>query len=329
MTRRIALPVPQLQIDFAFALKRIRGVALQEALLDTVRSLDLAVLNRELDGLAKGADLSALASFGLRGELLFATPLVLTSSPSLLGYYRLLLGYSQKEFYEKDLGLGRFRVLEEKGRLGTVTTRELRELCSALAGAASILLHGLSPMKVSIELLDDLTLLTLGPQLRGGANNQRGAAGIVQVFEIIRGIVSHAVIELRERSIRVRNAAGRLVLIEFAADPDIIIREELAEHEYRNVVAIEVKAGTDISNVHNRIGEAEKSHQKARQSGFTECWTVTNVSRLNLTTARRESPSTDRFYSLSKLIDSSSTEFADFVRRILALTSIAARAVKS
>jgi hypothetical protein len=325
MTKRITLPVPQLQIDFAFALKRIRGVALQEALLDTVRNLELKELNRELDSLVGAAELSVLASFGLRGELLFATPLVLTSKPSLLGYYRMLLGYSQKEFYEKDLGLGRFKVMEEKGRVGTVAPKDLRELCSALCVAGSSLLHGLDPIRVSSELLDDLTLLTLGPQLRGGANNQRGAAGIIQVFEIIREAVSHARPEVRERSICVRNAAGRLVLIEFAADPDIIVREQLSERDFRKVVAIEVKAGTDVSNVHNRIGEAEKSHQKARQSGFTECWTVTNVSKLNLTTAKKESPSTDRFYGLSKLKDASSAEFADFVLRILALTGIAAK----
>jgi hypothetical protein len=30
------------------------------------------------------------------------------------------------------------------------------------------------------------------------------------------------------------------------------------------------KLDTDFSNIHNRIGEAEKSHQKARQTGYTE-----------------------------------------------------------
>ena len=74
------------------------------------------------------------------------------------------------------------------------------------------------------------------------------------------------------------------------------------EHQhYRNVVAIEVKSGTDVSNIHNRIGEAEKSHQKARQRSFTECWTVVNVGRLDMAKARSESPSTDRFYSLAAL----------------------------
>ena len=45
--------------------------------------------------------------------------------------------------------------------------------------------------------------------------------------------------------------------MEFAADPDICIREELPSGKFRNLVAIEIKGGKDYSNVHNRIGEAE------------------------------------------------------------------------
>jgi hypothetical protein len=32
-------------------------------------------------------------------------------------------------------------------------------------------------------------------------------------------------------------------------------------------VAVEIKGGKDYSNIHNRIGEAEKSHQKAKKEG--------------------------------------------------------------
>jgi thiamine biosynthesis protein ThiC len=57
------------------------------------------------------------------------------------------------------------------------------------------------------------------------------------------------------------------VLITFASDPDIIIREEMRADQFRHLVAIEVKAGSDFSTIHNRIGEAEKSHRKAKISG--------------------------------------------------------------
>ncbi len=147
---------------------------------------------------------------------------------------------------------------------------------------------------------------------------------LVQVFEIIREIVAHAAAEVRESTIEVNSATGRPFLIEFAPDPDIIIREEMEHQHYRNVVAIEVKSGTDVSNIHNRIGEAEKSHQKARQRGFTECWTVVNVGRLDMAKARSESPSTDRFYSLAALSLRAGDEYDDFRRRVLSLTAIPA-----
>ena len=153
---------------------------------------------------------------------------------------------------------------------------------------------------------------------------ERRATSIVQVFEIIREIVAHAAAEVRESAIEVNSATGRPFLIEFAPDPDIIIREEMEHQHYRNVVAIEVKSGTDVSNIHNRIGEAEKSHQKARQRGFTECWTVVNVGRLDMVKARSESPSTDRFYSLAALSLRAGDEYDDFRRRVLSLTAIPA-----
>ena len=93
---------------------------------------------------------------------------------------------------------------------------------------------------------------------------------------------------------------------------------------YRNVVAIEVKSGTDVSNIHNRIGEAEKSHQKARGLGYTECWTVVNVSRLDMDKARKESPSTNRFYSITDLSLREGEQYEDFRRRVLSLTAISA-----
>ncbi len=324
MTNTIKFPSPNLQIDFAFALKRFRAVYLQSALLETVRNLNIAELDKQLAEFVPAHDLATLAQYGLRAELLFPVPALLEANPYLLGYYRLLMGYSQKEFYGRDkgFGVGYFKLMEDKGRASARALADLPALCAAFCESASALLEGVGPLRVSRELLDDLTLLTVGPQLRGGANNQRGTAGIVLVFEIIQEIVAHATAEVRDSAIEVNSATGRSVLIEFAADPDIIIREEMEPQHYRNVVAIEVKSGTDVSNIHNRIGEAEKSHQKARQSGFTECWTVVNVSRLDMVKARSESPTTNRFYSLTALALRTGDEYDDFKRRVLSLTAI-------
>ena len=91
----------------------------------------------------------------------------------------------------------------------------------------------------------------------------------------------------------------------------------------RQLIAIEVKGGRDFSNIHNRVGEAEKSHHKARAAGLTECWTIVNVDRTDLEKAKRESPSTNRFFRLSDLLDQSSDSYRDFHDRVQALTGIA------
>jgi hypothetical protein len=101
-----------------------------------------------------------------------------------------------------------------------------------------------------------------------------------------------------------------------------IIREEMAANTFRNIIAIEVKGGMDFSNIHNRIGEAEKSHQKARASGYHECWTVVNVDRIDLDMAHRESPSTNRFYRLSQIDGKAGDEYIDFRNRVVSLTAI-------
>lgn len=326
----INFPPPNMQITFARKLKELRGLCLQEALLGTVCGLDIIELDRQLAEYVPSVDMAKLASRGLRAELLFAVPIVLKANPRLLGYYRLLMGYSQKEFYSKGRGfcVGRFRNMEEKGILSESLEASLSELCRAFSSSASVLLSGIAPFGVSREMLDDLTLLTVGPQLRGGANNQRGHDGIEQVFNIMRKIVAHAIAGMNDTVIEVKSATGRPFLIEFASDPDIIIREEMAPGNYRNVVAIEVKSGTDASNIHNRIGEAEKSHLKARQRGFTECWTVINVERLDMAKAHGESLSTNRFYSLSALMRENGEEYDDFRRRVLSLTAVSASPVE-
>jgi hypothetical protein len=101
-----------------------------------------------------------------------------------------------------------------------------------------------------------------------------------------------------------------------------VIREEMSGGGHRDLIAIEVKGGTDFSNIHNRIGEAEKSHQKARARGFVECWTVVNVSRFDPVLARQESPSTDRFYTMTALSSAEGPMYSDFRGRIIGAAGI-------
>ncbi|HEX9023776.1 MAG TPA: XcyI family restriction endonuclease [Geobacteraceae bacterium] len=318
----IKIPSPQLQIDFSFALAQIRSLYLQDALLESVEKMDIARIDKELNKLVPKRSLKALARHGLRGELVFPVPSIFAQNPRLLGYYRLLLGFSQKTFYATETGLSGFKAMEDKGVLSKTSEGLLSELCVALIQAAAQLVEGIGVERLSRNFLDDLTLLTVGPQFRGGANNKIGTAGIVRVFEIIHSLVRTSAINSNPNQIEIRNAAGRTVLIEFASDPDIIIREEMDKGIYRNIIAIEIKGGTDFSNIHNRIGEAEKSHQKARNAGYHECWTVVNVDRIDLAMARKESPSTNRFYCISKLMAPQNEEYRDFRNRIISLTGI-------
>lgn len=216
MTTKIQFPPPERQINYAHSLERFRAVYLQSALLATVKTMDIAELDRQLARFVLPADLSAMAQYGLRGELLFAVPALLEKNPYLLGYYRLLMGYSQKAFY--TYGVSCFKSMEVRGKISKAVISDVPELCSAFCEAASILLSGIGSMRLNRELLDDLTLLLVGPQLRGGVSNQIGMDGIVLVFEIIQEIVAHAVVEVHERSIVVASATGRTVFIEFAPD---------------------------------------------------------------------------------------------------------------
>lgn len=320
----ISLSDPELQIDFAATLIQLRDTLLQDALFATVKNLILLDIDKELSKFARNEDLSLLASKGLRGEIVFSIPLILKSNPRLLGYYRLLLGYSQKYFYTSDTGLGKFKSMEDKGILPTSCDNSLPDLCKALNSAASYLINSIPHLSLTIGFLDNLTLLTLGPQLRGGANVKKGAHGIILVFNAVKRIVEKQITQTTPRIIEILNAAGRTVFIEFAPDPDIIIRELLSKSpdDYRNIIAIEVKGGTDFSNIHNRVGEAEKSHQKAKAEGFVECWTVVNVDRIDLATSKTESPSTNRFYRLSQVISGSGKEYEDFETRVISLTGI-------
>ena len=318
--KSLNLPDPSLQVEFSVSLAAARKAYLIEALSETVGKLDIPALDKEVAELVPRDFTSKLASAGLRAELLFPLPLVLRENPRLLAYYRLLLGFSQKAFYERGTGAGAFKSMEDVGALSKGA--DLRLLCKALILRICALVDGIGIHRITRELIDDLTLLTLGPQLRGGANVKKGTASILAAFELIQTIVKESVTKASEKRLEVRNAAGRSVLIELSPDPDIVIREVIAKKTFRNIIAIEVKGGTDSSNIHNRIGEAEKSHQKARKSGYVECWTIVNVASLAIAKAAQESPSTNRFYQLGDIVVDATDQSKDFRARIVSLTGI-------
>lgn len=314
------IPEPDIQIEFYYRLEKMRETYLLDALLSAVSGLEIPRIDEELRELVSNSSLQRVAGWGLRGEIVFPVPYALQSQPTLLGYYRLLLGFSQKQFYGQRYGFAPFKAMEETGRLTANHLDAIRELCRALCGSSELLVVGIQ--ELSRESVHELTLLTVGPQLRGGVLNTLGSRAARQVFELIDSLVTNAVVSSSRKSIKLQNAAGRVVRVEFASDPDITIKEELPSGRSRNLVAIEIKGGKDYSNIHNRIGEAEKSHQKARKEGFVECWTIVGISDLNMELAGKESPTTDRFYHLERLANDSSEEFDDFRENLLSRVGI-------
>lgn len=183
----MSLPVlqPDLQVGFYYKLKSIKDLYFHEALSKTIRKLKVADIDSELQKFVSDDALQKLASFSLRGEVLFATPMLLTENPFLIGYYRLLLGFSQKEFYKGPFG--KFRKMEEKGTLLGSAQKGLAALCQSLVASSELLLKQID--EISILSLSELQLLTVGPQLRGSMNNKYGVIATQKTFSLIKEFV--------------------------------------------------------------------------------------------------------------------------------------------
>lgn len=320
----IVLPPPVAALGLSKALREARGTYLSDALLAVVSALPLTQVDKELAEFVPAHRLQELAGRGLRGEILYPVPCVLAAKPSLLAYYRLLLGYSGKKAYQQVPGLSSFQDMERKGTINETQRTRLPVLCRAMIARCGDLVDGLGIDRVGRELLDDLQLMVLGSTIQGRRNVKIGEAGAAEVRSIIEAIIRPFVTTDDGQAMKLINAAGREVTIRTGTDPDVTIREQIGANSYRSTVSIEIKAGEDASNVYNRLGEAEKSHLKARQNGFTEFWTIVNVPALDMTKARIQTPSTNRFYALFRLRDKESPEYLDFRDRIVAHTGVRA-----
>ncbi len=295
-----------LQVEFWARLQQLRHKYLTEALSQAVGELAIEQIDRELGKIVGNSRLAPLSASGLRGERFYPVPALLKAKPHLLGYYRLLYGVSQKEFYRG--AFSRFKSMEQDNQLKKDNENWLVSLCRAMAATGAALLDGIQP--VSMETIRELQLLTLGPQLRGSQNVTIGKGATKQVFDLVRALVLNHIESSTDRVISVKNAAGRIVQIAFASDPDITIIETLPSGAMPNT-SIEIKGGADVSNVHNRVGEAEKSHLNARSSGFTRFWTILKAN-IDPELAKQQSPTTTAFFNLDEIRDMQSTGHTRF-----------------
>jgi hypothetical protein len=168
---------------------------------------------------------------------------------------------------------------------------------------------------IGIGIVSELQLLTLGAQFRGSGNVRLGRDAIDQFVNLLSVLLEPYHPTIKGRKITLKNDSKLPVEVRFASDPDVSITQQLKSQQ-RKLVAIELKGGTDVSNVWNRLGEAEKSHQSARHAGFNELWTVLRVDVVSdpiaLKKAREKSPSTTHFFYLDKIMDGTTDEGRTF-----------------
>lgn len=291
-----------------------RNEWLRDALVDAIEECDTDLLRAQLLQFVPASSHKALSAAGIPDEFVFPTPAILQAKPTLLAYYRLLLGQPQKSFYASGTGMGAFKSMERSNIATPRQVDRLSELCAAMAAAFESLVEEMSPNLTQRDV-SELPILTLGQQFQGGYNNLIGQRATEGVYLAVREIAEAYIAEQKERRFVVESDGGPRIAVDLTHDPDIVIRE-IVDEKFRNRIVIEIKGGTDRSNQHNRIGEAEKSHQKAKDQGFRECWTLIRTSTLDLETARLESPSTDKWFDIAAVLARQGEGYQSFRHQI-------------
>jgi len=300
------IPSTGRQVYIAELLERQRRLTLRQAVEKAAQTIGSPVLFSDMRATVPKDSINLLLHSKLPDYLVFAAPAILRHAPATLGYYRLLLGISQKQFYQPSTGLNIFRTMEESNRITPQADEQLTELCCELNSEISKLLYTLTDASLD-NLILELPLVTFGAQADGSWRNTIGTKATTSVFDALKTIVRESnrnTIET-QTSIAVINNSEREVLLMMAPDPDVVIREKFGEQESVYKAAIEIKGGTDASNLHNRVGEAEKSHQKARAAGAGDCWTIIDLRGADLDRLRQESPTTREWFDLTEVLSQS------------------------
>jgi len=171
----LRVPTSVRQVAFHKLLVAARKTYLIDALSEALGHVDPATVKAEITFHVPADALMILAATGVRDEHVFPVPSVLRHSPALVGYYRLLLGVSQKGFYSPATGLSRFRsmeIMEAGGSLNAAQDAALPKFCTAMCQELAELVRHIVPTITSRDL-SDLPLLTLGAQLQGANKHHR------------------------------------------------------------------------------------------------------------------------------------------------------------
>lgn len=317
--RNLKPPGASRQVSFHQLLVAARKKFFVDALSEALGALDPQTVKAQLGEYVAADAQKLLAAAGLRDEYVFPVPAVIKAKPSLIGYYRLLLGAPQKSFYKGTTGMGIFKSVEERGTLSDKQAMLVPDFCKAMAGPLAELVRQIP--NFTERDLRELPLLTFGSQLQGSNNTQIGKKAMQELFVAITEILDTHVTKREANRLTVKNAAGRVVYVSLSHDPDVSIQEQV-ENRIHSKVAIEVKGGTDVSNAHNRAGEAEKSHLKAKQKGFVEFWTIISKTGLEMYKLAQESQTTNRWFDVTELLAREGKDWEDFRQRFAGAVGI-------
>ena len=321
----LAVPSTAKQVQTQKILHEYRYKMLGDSLRKTVSEIDPDILQADIIEFIHKDGRKALQGKGIREEALFALPCVLDRNPMLLGYYRLLMGVSEKQFYASSTGLSCFQSMEHTGSYNKKAKERLKELCLAINEAMLSLLDNIVKNDLSQDLRD-LPLMTLGVYADGVWRNIIGTQAAVHVFGAIKRIVNDSdatVLIDDEKCLKFENCSGTVFRVTPSSDPDISIIEEGKLERKR--LCIEIKGGQDVANVHNRAGEAEKAHLKATQVGWLEKWTVIYLVGLQEEQKEKlltESPSTDEWFDVNEVCAQTGRYYYLFKQKMEQLFSI-------
>lgn len=319
MASSIPTPDNSRQIAFHELLVIARQSWLIDAVKEAIADADPNRLRSELASFVPDDAHQLLAVAGIPDEYVFPLPALLEAKPTLVGYYRLLLGSPQKSFYGTGSGMGTFKSMEENGNLTKNQIDALPEFCAAMSTALADMVRQLSPRMSKRDLIE-LPVMTLGQKFQGANNNTIGQEAVKGVFRVIKDIVQAYVIDEDETTITVKNPNGVNFQLVLASDPDVRV-EEISATSTVHRLALEIKGGADASNQYNRIGEAEKSHIKAKAEGYRDFWTVIRTNTLDAT-AKSQSPTTMAWFDVVQILSQDGPDWERFANEIAHVTGV-------
>lgn len=306
------IPIFDQQLYAQKTLKNAHQNALWDAVIEVAAKIDPMTLRQESLVYIPSDGLKLIQAYGIRDEKVYALPCILRGNPKLLGYYRMLIGISAKRFYNKSTGLSLFMSMEGEGKLTSKQDAALNEFCKTMNVALADLFNRLTKENIDRDLTE-LPIMTLGVYVDGVWRNVIGSNAAAAVKETIKDILVGMGLDITSEDGRRTTFHFRdkgFILYE-SSDPDLAIEDCYK----RKILCVEVKGGQDVANVHNRAGEAEKSHQKAVAAGWEDCWTVIlwdSLTQDQQEKIRGEAQTTKKWYDINNIVAQSGLSYERF-----------------